>query len=97
MTLNSWIMKQTCSDNMLWLAYRIAFIVKITLYGLHLWLHKAEVEGPIAGSVILAAMTLKIGRYGIIQISTIQDTVRKYIAYAFIILSLWGIIITTYT
>ena len=55
-------MKQTWSDNMLWLAYVIAFIVRLTLFGVHLSLHKAHVEGPTTWSLILAAITLKRGK-----------------------------------
>nr|ADG95175.1 NADH dehydrogenase subunit 4 [Polypterus bichir bichir] len=78
----------------LWAACLIAFLVKMPLYGVHLWLPKAHVEAPIAGSMILAAVLLKLGGYGMIRMTIMLEPATKSLAYPFIILALWGIIMT---
>nr|YP_009311316.1 NADH dehydrogenase subunit 4 [Barboides gracilis]AJQ17850.1 NADH dehydrogenase subunit 4 [Barboides gracilis]BAV70089.1 NADH dehydrogenase subunit 4 [Barboides gracilis] len=86
--LNSW-------GHMIWWAgCLIAFLVKMPLYGVHLWLPKAHVEAPVAGSMVLAAVLLKLGGYGMMRMMIMLDPLSKELAYPFIILALWGIIMT---
>nr|UQJ78941.1 NADH dehydrogenase subunit 4 [Rasbora cephalotaenia] len=77
-----------------WAGCLIAFLVKMPLYGVHLWLPKAHVEAPVAGSMVLAAILLKLGGYGMMRMMVVLDAFNKELAYPFIILALWGIIMT---
>nr|YP_009762678.1 NADH dehydrogenase subunit 4 [Geopelia cuneata]QIQ59697.1 NADH dehydrogenase subunit 4 [Geopelia cuneata] len=77
------------------LALLMAFMVKAPLYGLHLWLPKAHVEAPIAGSMLLAALLLKLGGYGIMRITLLMETPQNHLHYPFITLALWGALMTS--
>lgn len=46
----------------------LIFLVKIPLYGVHLWLPKAHTEAPVTGSMILAGLILKLGGYGLYRL-----------------------------
>nr|YP_009520519.1 NADH dehydrogenase subunit 4 [Glyptothorax macromaculatus]AXE73221.1 NADH dehydrogenase subunit 4 [Glyptothorax macromaculatus] len=88
MTLSTW------GDKIWWAACLVAFLVKMPLYGVHLWLPKAHVEAPVAGSMVLAAVLLKLGGYGMMRMMVMLDPLSKDLAYPIIALALWGVIMT---
>nr|YP_009991800.1 NADH dehydrogenase subunit 4 [Brachypteracias leptosomus]QNN84635.1 NADH dehydrogenase subunit 4 [Brachypteracias leptosomus] len=77
------------------MALLMAFMVKAPLYGLHLWLPKAHVEAPIAGSMLLAALLLKLGGYGIMRITLLMGPLSNLLHYPFLTLALWGALMTS--
>nr|YP_009676304.1 NADH dehydrogenase subunit 4 [Amblyglyphidodon curacao]QDE13236.1 NADH dehydrogenase subunit 4 [Amblyglyphidodon curacao] len=82
------------ADKLWWAGCLLAFLVKMPLYGAHLWLPKAHVEAPIAGSMILAAVLLKLGGYGMMRMMIMLEPLTKELSYPFIIFALWGVIMT---
>nr|AAK08551.1 NADH dehydrogenase subunit 4 [Casuarius bennetti] len=77
------------------LALLMTFMVKAPLYGLHLWLPKAHVEAPIAGSMLLAALLLKLGGYGIMRVTLLMGPLTTYLCFPFLTLALWGALMTS--
>ncbi len=75
------------------LAFFIAFAIKVPMFPFHTWLPDAHVEAPTAGSIILAGVLLKMGTYGFLRFSLpMFPEASQYFAVPIIILSIIAII-----
>jgi NADH-quinone oxidoreductase subunit M len=81
------------AQKLIFLAFLIAFAVKVPMWPVHTWLPDAHVEAPTGGSVILAAIMLKMGGYGFVRLSLpIVPDGSAYFAGLMIALSLIAIV-----
>jgi len=78
---------------LLFVAFFAAFAVKVPMWPVHTWLPDAHVEAPTGGSVVLAAVTLKVGGYGFIRfVLPILPDASHYLAGFIVTLSLIAVI-----
>nr|YP_010693578.1 NADH dehydrogenase subunit 4 [Scolytoplatypus sinensis]WCB99769.1 NADH dehydrogenase subunit 4 [Scolytoplatypus sinensis] len=85
-----------CSYMLSYLCMNMVFFVKIPMYMIHLWLPKAHVEAPIAGSMILAGVMLKLGGYGLMRVMKLFLLISKVYNFIFITISLVGGVIISF-
>jgi NADH-quinone oxidoreductase subunit M len=75
------------------LAFTVAFAIKVPLFPFHTWLPDAHVQAPTAGSVILAGVLLKMGTYGLLRFSfPLFPDAATYFAPALAVLAVIGIV-----
>jgi NADH-ubiquinone oxidoreductase chain 4 len=67
-----------------------AFLVKIPIFLVHLWLPKAHVEAPVSGSIILAGVLLKLGGYGLLRVFNLLRNLGVKFNFVWIGVSLVG-------
>ena len=81
----------------LFFAFLLGFAIKVPMWPVHTWLPDAHVEAPTGGSVVLAAIMLKVGGYGFIRFSLpiMPDASQEY-AWVVIALSLIAILYIGY-
>jgi len=79
-----------CISQIWYLITVFAFIVKLPIFLVHLWLPKAHVEAPVAGSIILAGVLLKLGGYGLIRVLPLFRESNKSLSWLWIRVRLVG-------
>lgn len=75
----------------------LAFLVKIPIFLFHIWLPKAHVEAPVAGSIILAGVLLKLGFYGLYRFKNFFFIDLLNYSIIFMLVSIWGAVIISIT
>ena len=83
----------TSPQALLFLAFALAFVIKVPMVPFHTWLPDAHVQAPTVGSVFLAAVLLKMGTYGLMRIAIpLFPQAAYYFSNVFILLGVIGII-----
>nr|YP_006883039.1 NADH dehydrogenase subunit 4 [Acleris fimbriana]ADU58122.1 NADH dehydrogenase subunit 4 [Acleris fimbriana] len=75
---------------LLYFSMIMAFLVKMPMYFVHLWLPKAHVEAPVSGSMILAGIMLKLGGYGLLRVMIFLQQIGLKFNFMWVIISLVG-------
>lgn len=88
--ITSWIRKIVLIDTVIYLRLIFAFLIKMPMFLVHLWLPKAHVEAPTVGSMILAGVTLKLGSYALLRLFYLTRTYRLKYNWVWISISLIG-------
>nr|QGR24002.1 NADH dehydrogenase subunit 4 [Drosophila koepferae] len=90
-TMNFYLMNNYMFNyDILYFCLMSAFLVKMPMFLVHLWLPKAHVEAPVSGSMILAGIMLKLGGYGMLRVVSVLQLINLKYSFVWISISLVG-------
>nr|QGR23963.1 NADH dehydrogenase subunit 4 [Drosophila antonietae] len=90
-TMNFYLMNNYMFNyDILYFCLMCAFLVKMPMFLVHLWLPKAHVEAPVSGSMILAGIMLKLGGYGMLRVVSVLQLINLKYSFVWISISLVG-------
>nr|AFK30569.1 NADH dehydrogenase subunit 4 [Drosophila formosana] len=96
-TMNFYLMNNFMFNyDLLYFCMMCAFLVKMPMFLVHLWLPKAHVEAPVSGSMILAGIMLKLGGYGMLRVISLLQLMNMKYSFIWVSISLVGGVLVSF-